>query len=200
MKKLLSLILAMAMLLCAVPALADTTLGDPFAFELDLFRIYFDTFYTSTVQNATATWTEGEGTVTISGESLMDIVLYLDENGNITYMSCPFTGSSEELGYATGVSLGVSSSLMSMAAMLAETGDVDKLQELAATIEDDYNIVFDCMLNTSDFTTEQLIEGVSSSGTLMGYPANLAYHVDATDMSNPIFYLEFILAPMGTTF
>ena len=200
MKKILALVLALSLLLCTVPASAVMLLQNPFSFDVTLFRTYFETFYAASVQGKTVTWTEGNGTLTATGDSMMDVVLHLDSAGKVTHMTCNFSGGTSEMSYTAGTNLGVSSSLMAMSALMAETNDANALQTAAANIEAEYNVVFDCMLNADNYTMDQLTKGVSSEGTLMGYPAQLSYSVDMTDASTPLYSLQFTLAPMGTTF
>lgn len=200
MKKLLALLLALTMLMAVVPASAVTIFRSPFNFDVNLFMTYFDTFYSGTVQGKTVTWTQGADTLTATGDSMMDVVLHLNASGQVTHMTCSFTGGNTEMSYQAGTNLGVSSSLMSMAALMAETNDANALQAGAASIEADYNQVFSCMLNADAYTVDQLTKGVSSQGTLMGYPAQLSYSVSLIDASNPMYYLMFTLAPMGTSF
>lgn len=200
MKKLIALLLALTMLMAVVPASAVTILHSPFNFDVNMFKVYFDTFYSATVQGKSVTWIQGTDTLTATGENMMDVVLHLNAAGQVTHMTCSFTGGTTEMSYQAGTNLGVSSSLMAMSALMAETNDANALQAAAANIEAEYNVIFSCMLNADMYSMDDLSKGVSSKGNLMGYPAQLAYTVGLINTANPVYSLLFTLAPAGTTF
>ena len=200
MKKILALILAISMLLCAVPAMADAALGAPFSFDLSQFRTYFDSFYASSFPDKAVTWLEGDGTLTAMAEGMSDVILHLNGNGQVMYMTSSLSGASSVMNYDAGTKLGVSSALTAMATLMAETNDVAALQAGVTTLEADYNEVLACMTNSSSATIEQLTNGLASCGTLMGYPAYVSYRAEMSNPLDPTMFVDFLLAPLGTTF
>ena len=200
MKKIFALILALAMLLCTVSASA-ASLGSPFTFDLTLFRTYFETFYNASVSSTnTISWIQSGNTVTITAPELSDVILYTNSAGKVTHMVSILTGPTSDMTYEAGTKLGYSSSLMAMSALMAETGDVNALQAGAATIEDDYNVILACLNESEGKTNLEMSAGASSTGKLMGYPANTFYRIDISNLLNPQYYIEFTLAPTGSTF
>lgn len=190
MKKLLSLILALMLVVCAVPAMAELSLGAPFNMAVADFQTWFNTF-----AGVEVNWVEGNGFVTGSAEGFSDVTLVLDGSGKVSYVAVSVTGSMTDTSFANA--LGQSAANVAMSALMGETSDMNALQQYAATFEADFTQVCSCMVNATNYTLDQMVEGVSSSGTMMGYPACMSYRVNATNMTMEVI---FMLCPKGTTF
>ncbi|MBQ8653778.1 MAG: hypothetical protein IJ507_02480 [Clostridia bacterium] len=198
MKKLLSLVLVLCMVLCAVPASA-VTLGAPFTFDTTTFQLYFNTFYTSTGYGSdTPVWTNGSDLITVTGDALLPVQIHLT-NGKVAYFTTSMEGDLNSLQNAA-TQLGVTLPLIAMSSLMAETGDASALQSKAATFNDDFTQLLSCMLNASDLNQTQMEEGVTSSANIFGYPAILGYRVDFSNASAPMVYLTFMMGPVGTTY
>lgn len=198
MKQLVSLMLVLVMLMCAAPAVAESVPDGVFAMNADAFCTYYTLFVSSALAE-TPTRTDDASLLTLTCDSLLPVTLHLNEDGQITRVTCATTAVMEDLD-ASLEPLSSTIYLLALSALMAETNDVRALQTAAATADKDLLQLFNAVPPIQYLSEQQLKAGVSSTGTVMGYPAQMTVQAASVLSRVTICHCEFALMPPGAAF
>ena len=190
MKRLMALMLCLAMALCILPAQA-VTLSGPFTFDLETFQSY----YPLMIQTDVSWKTEGNWLVG-SAENLPDLQLYMSEAGDVEYMLVEITCPISEAGTATGEVFGTVISCAALGVMLCEATDQDEFNAGVEIFLVEMAELMTCIKNYDYATEDEKLAGLTSSGPL----ANHEGCVGIQGSEDGMLTLMFMFAPDGTQF
>lgn len=188
MKRALSLLLVLCLCLCTVPAMASTI--TPFAFTLDAYHTFFDTFTQQGIQ-ATYTWSLNEGYSHGTLEGYPEVRIY-NEGSNVLSIGVTHTFSSADANNGGGLYGMMCGSVAVSAATLDGSLNMN-------TYQAEYQALMNKIITSENVNKAVSGETAVITGTMMGYPCVAS--ISSETRSDDIYLtLSFLMAAPGNTF
>lgn len=201
MKKLLSALLALMMLLACCAGLADEVnydIGSGFDCTYDNFSMFFNLVassagYPFTFQSEPIASSGYDVYVGESEESYMTFYVFT-KDGKVQLIAAECKGT---MSNATKLGEWLGAALMSsaMALKYGETGNLT--DDVVAAAQNDLNTYVQGISNAGSHSQEELKEGVVINGTACGYPTALELKIDGSDSSSSIYINMYIVSATG---